>query len=248
MTVVVADTSPLNYLLRIGEILIPPEVLAELSDVDVPPEALKWIRVRPAWAQIAANPVTRLTTLLDLTAAQVASATSIFTAAQTTVATVSTNLQTAQTALQTAVQAASASGVSTAAAQIGTLTTQQVLANANADLAFYAILTSTQQPSTPRCNCPDWAVQAVARVAPAAVLVGRAARRSKKTPGRAILPGSTARPTISLLTHPEYLPVTLRQEPCNRWKQAVIRQEQPLCLHRTSPRETHLRPNTPPKI
>src|ERR1035438_8720096 len=62
MTVVVADTSPLNYLLLIGEIailqglygeiLIPPEVLAELSDVDAPPEVLKWIQVRPAWLQV----------------------------------------------------------------------------------------------------------------------------------------------------------------------------------------------------
>ena len=48
MTVVVADTSPLNYLLLIGEIA----VLAELSDKDAPPEVLKWIRVRPAWLQV----------------------------------------------------------------------------------------------------------------------------------------------------------------------------------------------------
>lgn len=62
MTVVVADTSPLNYLLLIGEIavlqalygeiLIPPEVLVELSDVDAPPEVLKWIRVCPAGLQV----------------------------------------------------------------------------------------------------------------------------------------------------------------------------------------------------
>jgi predicted nucleic acid-binding protein len=62
MTVVVADTSPLNYLLLIGEIailqaiygeiLIPPEVLAELSDVDAPAAVLGWIRVRPAWLQV----------------------------------------------------------------------------------------------------------------------------------------------------------------------------------------------------
>ena len=62
MTVVVADTSPLSYLLLIGEIailqalygeiLIPPEVLAELSDVDAPPEVLQWIRVCPAWLQV----------------------------------------------------------------------------------------------------------------------------------------------------------------------------------------------------
>jgi hypothetical protein len=99
----------------------------------------------PTPAQIAANIVSRLTTLLDLTSAQQASATTIFTTAQTTLATVATNLQTAQTALQTAVQAASSSGVTTAANQIGSLTTQQVLANANADLAFYAILSATQQ-------------------------------------------------------------------------------------------------------
>ena len=46
MTVVIADTSPVNYLVLIGEIailprlygqvLIPPEVLAELSDADAP--------------------------------------------------------------------------------------------------------------------------------------------------------------------------------------------------------------------
>src|SRR5579863_5959140 len=69
MTVVVADTSPLNYLLLIGEIavlqslyakiLIPPEVLAELSDGDAPPEVLKWIRVRPAWMQVRQRRIMR---------------------------------------------------------------------------------------------------------------------------------------------------------------------------------------------
>lgn len=48
MTVVIADTSPLNYLLLIGEIailpslygqvFIPPEVLAELSDAALRPK------------------------------------------------------------------------------------------------------------------------------------------------------------------------------------------------------------------
>ena len=50
MTVVVADTSPLNYLVRIGQIeilhtlyrrvLVPPEVLGELADSGAPPEVL----------------------------------------------------------------------------------------------------------------------------------------------------------------------------------------------------------------
>jgi len=61
MTVVIADTSPVNYLLLIGEIailprlygqvLIPPEVLTELSDADAPLEVLQWVRLRPAWLQ-----------------------------------------------------------------------------------------------------------------------------------------------------------------------------------------------------
>jgi predicted nucleic acid-binding protein len=62
MTVVIADTSPVNYLLLIGEIailprlygqvLIPPEVLAELSDADAPPQVLQWVRLRPTWLQM----------------------------------------------------------------------------------------------------------------------------------------------------------------------------------------------------
>ncbi len=61
MTVVIADTSPINYLLLIGEIailprlygqvLVPPEVLSELSDADAPPEVLQWVRMHPIWLQ-----------------------------------------------------------------------------------------------------------------------------------------------------------------------------------------------------
>jgi predicted nucleic acid-binding protein len=61
MTVVIADTSPVNYLLLIGEItilpslygqvLIPLEVMAELSDSDAPPEVLRWARSHPTWLQ-----------------------------------------------------------------------------------------------------------------------------------------------------------------------------------------------------
>jgi hypothetical protein len=52
-------------------------------------------------------------------------------------------MQTAQTALQTAIT--SNSGISAAATTIGSLTTQQVTADATADAEFYAILTTTQQ-------------------------------------------------------------------------------------------------------
>jgi predicted nucleic acid-binding protein len=59
MTVVIADTSPLNYLLLIGEvsalpklygqIVIPKEVMAELSDPAAPPEVSRWACAPPDW-------------------------------------------------------------------------------------------------------------------------------------------------------------------------------------------------------
>src|SRR5579862_7915694 len=62
MTVVVADTSPLNYLVLIGQIdllrglygrvVVPPEVLAELTDHGAPREVLEWIQSRPDWLEI----------------------------------------------------------------------------------------------------------------------------------------------------------------------------------------------------
>jgi len=64
MTVVVADTSPLNYLVLIGQIeilralyrrvLVPPEVLAELADPGAPPQVLAWIHSQPAWLEVRA--------------------------------------------------------------------------------------------------------------------------------------------------------------------------------------------------
>jgi predicted nucleic acid-binding protein len=62
MTVVVSDTSPLNYLVMIGEvailprlydkILVPAEVLAELQDDGAPSEVLQWVRSQPGWLEI----------------------------------------------------------------------------------------------------------------------------------------------------------------------------------------------------
>jgi predicted nucleic acid-binding protein len=62
MTVVISDTSPLNYLVMIGEIeilqrlydrvLIPFEVLAELEDSGTPPQVLQWVRARPDWLEV----------------------------------------------------------------------------------------------------------------------------------------------------------------------------------------------------
>jgi len=62
MTAVVSDTSPLNYLVMVGEVeilhllydrfLIPFEVLAELEDAGAPPEVLRWVRARPDWLDV----------------------------------------------------------------------------------------------------------------------------------------------------------------------------------------------------
>jgi predicted nucleic acid-binding protein len=62
MTVVVADTSPLNYLVLIGEIgilrrlygrvLVPSEVLAELSANGTPSTVLDWAQSRPEWLEV----------------------------------------------------------------------------------------------------------------------------------------------------------------------------------------------------
>lgn len=62
MTVVVADTSPLNYLVLIGRIemlsslyvkvLAPPEALAELADVGAPAKVLKWAKSLPQWLEV----------------------------------------------------------------------------------------------------------------------------------------------------------------------------------------------------
>jgi hypothetical protein len=97
----------------------------------------------PTPAQIAANRVARLTTLLDLTTAQQSTATTIFTTAATANQALMTQMQTAQAALKTAVT--SNSGITAAAATIGSLTTQQIEADASAEAAFYAILTADQK-------------------------------------------------------------------------------------------------------
>ncbi|MBV8897111.1 MAG: Spy/CpxP family protein refolding chaperone [Acidobacteriaceae bacterium] len=99
----------------------------------------------PPPAQVAAHRLTHLTTLLSLTSAQQNSATSIFSAEETTLETIHTSMTTARQALHTAVQANDANGISSAAAQIGSLTTQEVQARATADAAFYALLTAEQK-------------------------------------------------------------------------------------------------------
>lgn len=99
----------------------------------------------PAPADIASHIVARLTKLLDLNSSQQTEATTIFTTEETTLATLRTSLQNAHTALQTAITGNDSSAIATQATQIGTLTGQQVQAQATASAAFYAILTADQQ-------------------------------------------------------------------------------------------------------
>jgi len=109
----------------------------------------------PPIADMVANTVAHLTTLLDLTSSQQALATTIFTTQQTGLQALQTPLQAAQSALQTAVT--SNTGLSAAATQIGTLTAQQVLIQATGDAAFYAILTADQRTKLTELNKPGQA-------------------------------------------------------------------------------------------
>lgn len=66
MKVVVADASPINYLILIdcietlrhlyGRIIIPPEVLKELIAEGAPPRVKSWIELRPDWIEVEAAP------------------------------------------------------------------------------------------------------------------------------------------------------------------------------------------------
>ena len=99
----------------------------------------------PTTAQIVSHMVDRLTKLLDLTSSQQTQATTIFTTEQTALSTVRTNMQTARSALKTAITSGDTATIATDAAQIGTLTGQEVQAQAVASAAFYAILAADQQ-------------------------------------------------------------------------------------------------------
>ena len=66
MTVVVADTSPLNYLTLIdlidvlprlyGRVVIPQDVLSELTSPVAPREVREWARTLPDWLEVRSVP------------------------------------------------------------------------------------------------------------------------------------------------------------------------------------------------
>jgi Spy/CpxP family protein refolding chaperone len=99
----------------------------------------------PTPAQIVANRVARLTTLLDLTSAQQTSATGYFTTEESALATVRTGMHTARTALKTAITSGDTAAIATQSSAIGALTTTEVQAQATADEQFYALLSPEQQ-------------------------------------------------------------------------------------------------------
>src|SRR5260370_14740770 len=99
----------------------------------------------PTVATIVAHQVNFLTTFLTLTTGQATQATTIFTNALTSINTIETQIATAQTALSAAVKTNTTATINTQAAAIGTLQGQIVALNANADAAFYALLTTDQK-------------------------------------------------------------------------------------------------------
>jgi hypothetical protein len=101
---------------------------------------------------IVARQVTFLTSFLTLTTSQAASATTIYTAALTSINTLETQIATARTALATAIKANATATINTQSAAIGTAEGQIVALNANADAAFYQLLTSTQQTTLATLN------------------------------------------------------------------------------------------------
>ena len=99
----------------------------------------------PTPAQMVANQVARLTKLLDLNSSQQTSATEYFTAEETALATIRTSMHTARTALQADIKSGNKTDIGTQAKTIGSLTAQEVEAQATADAEFYAILNQDQQ-------------------------------------------------------------------------------------------------------
>jgi Spy/CpxP family protein refolding chaperone len=92
-----------------------------------------------------ANRVAMLAAQLNLTDAQKASATTIFTNAYTAAESIRTSLQSNRDSLEAAVQKNDTASIDQLSATFGTLQGQLTAVNSKADAAFYAILTATQK-------------------------------------------------------------------------------------------------------
>jgi Spy/CpxP family protein refolding chaperone len=107
-------------------------------------------------AQRVANRVAHLTTLLTLNPSVQAEATTIFTTEQNALSGVMTSMRTARTALKAAVQKNDSAAIATLAAQIGSLVSQEVQAQATSEAAFFALLDSTQQSKFHELHSPGF--------------------------------------------------------------------------------------------
>jgi hypothetical protein len=86
-----------------------------------------------------------LNTLLALTPSQQQQATTIFTAAATAHAAIRTNMKAARQTLTTAIMNNDSGAIGQASMAVGSLTAQLTAAGANANAAFYQILTTDQK-------------------------------------------------------------------------------------------------------
>ena len=93
----------------------------------------------------AQNRVARLTTLLDLTTAQAAQATTIFTNSLTAISPLQATLKTDRQTLETAISVNALSVIDQISANMGTVTGQITAIQSKAEAALYAILTPAQQ-------------------------------------------------------------------------------------------------------
>jgi Spy/CpxP family protein refolding chaperone len=126
------------YTLLAAALISVSPALAQDQSTPTPPQP-------PPAAQMVNRQISRLTTLLSLTAAQQTQAAAIFTDAHNSASGLFASMKAAHTALQTAVENNDTATITAQATQIGNLTTQEVETRAKADAAFYAILTPDQQ-------------------------------------------------------------------------------------------------------
>ena len=99
----------------------------------------------PDPATMVQHRVEFLTSILNLSQSQQNQATTIFTSAEQSLATIMQNMHTAHQTLDTSVKANDSAGIDQAATTIGNLTAQMTAAHAKAEAAFYQILNSDQQ-------------------------------------------------------------------------------------------------------
>lgn len=116
-------------------VLVSAQGMGRRNGAGTPPDPQTMVQMR----------VDRLATLLNLTDAQKAQATSIFTNAMTASQSIHPNTQTARQSLADAIKKNDGAAIDSLSANIGNLMGQLVGIESKADAAFYALLTADQQ-------------------------------------------------------------------------------------------------------